>query len=181
VETEPKELAKYLAALTQSGQPWPKEVFFSVAEKFALTPIEAIVLRRNTSGKIEVLLMQRESDDPHWKDMYHTPGTIALEEDVMPDDELPEDFDPVKMYAKPLARLQEKEYGEKFDSVYYVGPVLHKVARGPESAQMFVCTIKGEPTKGKYFAVDELPDNIVPTQIKFIRFAAKFSEEHKII
>ncbi len=56
----------------------------------------------------------------------------------------------------------------------YVGSVLHKVARDREDAKIFYVEVTGESIVGEFYDIDNLPENVVDTQVDFIHQAAKF-------
>ncbi len=165
IETEPtpEEIAaaaKTLSKLRPGILPLP---IFLETTRLTVSSIVEVVPLRKVDGRVQVLLTQRENDDPNWPGMLHTPGTV-----VRPTDE-------EGGYKSAFGRIIEGELSsvQLSGEPQYVGSVLHKVARGMEDAKVFYVEVAGEPTQGVFYDLDELPDNIVYTQVDFIRSAAK--------
>jgi hypothetical protein len=101
--------------------------------------------------------------------MLHTPGTV-----VRPTDE-------EGSYASAFDRILRDELAsvELAGEPKYVASVLHKVKRGMEDAKVFFVEVNGKPSKGVFYDVKVLPENIVDTQVNFIQTAAKSFDERQ--
>ena len=143
--------------------PISHKIFRLIAQRFVLTPIEAVVLRRKDL-KIQVLLIERDPKDPDWGGKLHCPGTILRANDVNEKGD----------YSLALRRLEDRELKTKFSKPpVQITNWFHRVTRGVENSIIFVCQINGVSPAGKFYDVDNLPKNIIYSQIGFIRFAAK--------
>lgn len=144
----------------------PLPIFLEMCRLTVTVITEVVPVRRN-DNKIEVFLTQRPADDPNWPSMWHTPGTV-----VVPADNSREDS---------IRRIAEKELGNPAinGKAIYVGEVLHMVTRGKEMAAVYYLEITGEINRpGIWVNADLLPEDIVPTQVDFIKEAAqKYSEQ----
>jgi len=143
--------------------PIPHKIFRLIAQRFVLTPVEAVVLRKKATN-IQVLLIERGRNDPDWGGQLHCPGTILRANDAKGKGD----------YSYALERLEENELKTRFlKPPVFITTWFHKVTRGVENAMVFVCQIKGEPSVGKFYDIENLPNNIIKSQIGFIKFAAK--------
>lgn len=162
--TDQKMLVRLLKQLEPGFLPY--EIFEQVARLAALSIIEFVPLRTGKDGKVEVLLLERAPDDPIWPGMVHSPGTVIRPGDTEG-----------TMY-KAFERIVKDELnGTAISNPYYVGSLLHKSRRGTEHAQIYWVEVLGEPRVGTFYPVDELPDNLVESQPKFIKLAAKSYQE----
>lgn len=167
-DSEEKEL---LDLLSKVGTVFSYNFFNLIAERFVMIPVEAVTLRKK-GDKIQVLLLEREEKDSVWGGLLHSPGTILRASDVNDD----------KSYKNAFLRLEEREIGNKFSKEpIFLRNWFHRVKRGVENAMIFVCTIEGEPKNGQFYNIDDLPENVVETQIEFIKYAAQEAKRLKII
>lgn len=146
----------------------PLPIFLETTRLTVSSIVEVVPLRKR-GDSVEVLLTKRDSDDPNWPGMLHTPGTV-----VRPTDE-------EGSYASAFERILGGELAsvKLTGEPQYVDSVLHKVKRGMEDAKIFFVEVRGEPTTGAFYNVQALPENVVDTQIDFIHMAAqKFAEGH---
>ena len=137
------------------------DVFIQIARLVVLSIIEFVPLRIK-GDKIEVLLLSRGGDDPIWPNELHVPGTV-----IRPTD------NENKIYMAFNRIINEELKGTKLSEPYFVGSILHKSKRGAEHAQVYWVEVKEEPKVGKFYPVDELPTNLIESQIKFIKQASK--------
>jgi hypothetical protein len=152
------------AALLAKFQPGflPYPVFEQVARIVALPIIEFIPLRGN-DDKVEVLLIERPSDDPLWPGALHTPGTVIRATDLHSDgQENWPAFDRI---------LKEELKGTPVGPPHYVGSIFHESKRGAEQAQLYWVEVTGVPLAGKFYQVDNLPANFIESQHAFVRAA----------
>ena len=139
----------------------PFEIFHQVARLYVTPIIEIVLLRKNEKGEICTIVLQREEDDPVWPGKVHTPGTVLRATDAEGD--FADAFS--RIIKKELGNL-EIEFGPEFVSYEF-----HQVGRGREIALVFFVVYSGEAKCGTEVKVDALPDNIVDTQLKFIKKA----------
>lgn len=154
-----KQLIKLLKELEPGFLPFG--VFLEIARLAALSIIEFVPLRIK-DGRIEVLLLARNSNDPIWPGELHTPGTVIRSTDA--EEKMFEAFDRI---------LKDELGGTKASEPHYVGSMLHKSKRGTEQAQIYWIEVLEEPKVGTFYPVDDLPKNIMESQKKFIAQAVK--------
>ena len=158
---------KYLKSLSPGFQ--PKAVFDELARISVLPTVEFILLRLSPeSGKPQVLLTRRPADDKWWPGQWHNPGTVLLASDPMENSH---------DYSEPQKRVFGDQ-GELKGAINIVsGPFeleaeRRKTNRGHEIGIILYAQVEGEPAEGKYFDVDNLPENIIEHQIPSIRKSA---------
>ena len=162
-ENQPSEKEIRDAAHTLSKLPkgfLPKELFEQVT-RIVVTPIiEVVPLRKVTGGSTEVLLLRRERNDPAWPGMQHTPGTVLRSTDVNDG------------FGSAFSRIMVTELGlteEKQPNPQPVTTIFHEVNRGAELANVFFVDLTGVDTvTGSWHPVDQLPEDLVETQLGFI-------------
>ncbi len=138
----------------------PLDLFLQTA-RLTVTPIvEVVPVRKTADGSTEVLLIERDGTDPVWSGKVHTPGTIIRSSDT--DSQNGDAFRRI---------LQGEMQGISTGEPVYVGSMLHRVKRGMEQIQVYVVEVHGEPTVGKFYNANALPENLVDTQTGFIQAA----------
>lgn len=138
----------------------PQPLFIEIT-RIAATPIVEIVpLRKNQQGEIEILLTKRDTNDPTWPGMYHTPGTVVRPSDT--EGSYKDSFD--RILAGELKNTPTT-------SPIFVTNYLHKVKRGMESSLIYWVEVTGKPLVGEFFNSNNLPVNLIDTQIDFINIA----------
>mgnify|MGYP003587211737 CR=1 FL=1 len=145
----------------------PKDLFIEIARIWTTSIVEVVPVRK-ADGKTQVLLLKRPDDDPNWPGMLHTPGTV-----VRPTDS-------EEGIAGPISRIYKDELNlDEWQEPVFVGPILHKVNRGTEMSTVFYLDMSdADITEGTWYDSDNLPDNIVDTQIAFINESLeKFSQD----
>lgn len=152
--------AKTLSKLRPGFLPLP---LFLETVRLVPAPIVEIVPLRKVDGRVQVLLTKREDDDPTWPGMLHTPGTVVRSTDEE------------GSYKSAFNRILEGELSsiQLASDPQYVCSLLHRVKRGMEDATVFYVEVAGDPEKGTFYDIDDLPENVVDTQIDFIQSAAK--------
>lgn len=135
----------------------PFDIFHQVTRLVATPIVEVVPLRLNSRGKVEVLLLEREADDPVWPGQLHVPGTVVRATDA------PGSFN------VPLQRVLAKELtGTKTSEPTFVKSILHHSGRGMEASQVFWVEVQNEPTSGTLYPIEALPHEIVASQLDFI-------------
>jgi len=148
----------------------PLPIFEQVARLVALPVLELVPFRWHGDA-VEVLLIQRSSDDPLWPGMWHTPGTVVRATDLYTDDG--------KDWA-PFNRLMHDELKETpIGKPRFVASLLHQSKRGVEQAQVYWVEVLGEAHTGQFFPLPNLPDNLIASQRKFIEEAITSFKHHK--
>lgn len=161
-EDEIKAVTEILKKIEPGLLPFP--IFLEVARLYVSCIVE-IVPFYNNNDNIQVLLQEREKEDPVWGGKLHTAGTVLRANDEA--GSFKSAFD--RILNKELAGVVIK--GEPT----FVKPVFHQVARGRELALIFYVELATNEVShlGKLYNIENLPAEIVDTQIQFIRDAAK--------
>lgn len=157
-DDEIRQTTELLGKLQPGFLPYP--IFEQLARLVAL-PILELVPYRLVDGRIEILLLERPSDDRFWPGLLHTPGTVIRATDL---DE--------QNYSLQAAfeRLVRDELGDvELGAPMFVASLLHESKRGVEQAQVYCAELLEEPKVGKLFAVQELPANLIAGQYDFIQ------------
>jgi len=163
---EQKQLVRLLNKLEPGFLPF--EIFLGIARLVVLSIIEFVPLRLNPNGKVEVLLLPRGDDDPIWPNQLHVPGTV-----IRPTDTEGE------MYLAFERILRDELQGTKVSDPHFVGSILHKSKRGTEQAQVFWVEVLESPRVGHFYKIDSLPENLMHSQLAFIKQAAENFQESK--
>lgn len=139
------------------------DIFLELMRIMVASVYEVVPLRSGPAGTVEVLLLQRDADDPFWPAMWHTPGTVLR----APDTAQP---------SLPIARIKAELGGTELSEPVFVYNLLHTSKRGAEQAQVYWAEVQGEPKKGTFFPAASLPADIVPSQYEFIEQAVRTSK-----
>jgi hypothetical protein len=139
----------------------PYPIFQEIARLVVLPIVELVPVRKGLDGGIEVLLTQRDPDDPFWPGMWHNPGTVVRATDASGD------------YDGPLKRIWQDELGlAQAPEVHFVDGFLHRTRRGSESTRVYWAELLDRPKNGTFFAAAALPANTIKSHIKIIQAAA---------
>lgn len=140
----------------------PVDIFREIARLTVTSVVEIVPLRLH-KDRVEVLMTQRDTDDPYWASMLHTPGTVIRATDREGG------------YMDAFKRILQEELGsvQVQASPTYVETVFHRNTRGMTDAKIFFVEVTGEPTIGAFYGADSLPANTVESQIEFIHSAAE--------
>lgn len=139
----------------------PQEIFFQMCRLNVLSAFEIIPLRMK-EGKVEVLLTERPDNDLFWGGQWHTPGSIILSTDT------PDSLNDVKERV-----LKELNYPqEKYCDLIYSSMELKKWKRGMTISIYHYLEVEENYGVGRFFPVDELPENIVENQAEVIERVA---------
>lgn len=159
-EEEIQKVAETLKKLDPGFLPF--DIFQEVA-RLTPTPIMEIVPLRRSEGRTEVLLLRREQDDPVWPNALHTPGTAVRATDT---EEVALDrilVDELESTASTQPR--------------FVDNVMHHSGRGMEAAQVYYVETQDVPEGGAFYDVNNLPPELVQTQLDFIPQAIQQYEQ----
>jgi len=140
----------------------PQDVFTEFTRISVTAICEVVPLRKNTEGKVEVLLLQREEGDVYWPGKLHTPGTVIRSTDEKGSMKMP--FQRV---------LKELDNPENIPEPTFVDYLFHKNSRGSELAIIHYIHFLEEPVHGRFYSLENLPETLVQEQIPFIHMAAK--------
>jgi len=165
-KAEEAQLVRLLSKLEAGFLPY--DVFVEIARLVVLSVIEFVPLRQNEKGETEVLLLSRGDDDPIWPGELHTPGTVVRPTDTEGD-----------IYLAFERILKDELKGTKTSEPHYVGSSLHKSKRGMEQAQIYWVEVQAESRVGGFYPLNELPANIMESQVAFINQAASNYENYK--
>ncbi len=147
----------------QTGQ-LPAFYFYEFSKLVPMPAYELLILR-GEPGKREVLLTQREADDPFWPSAWHFPGTIIRNGDSINKihERLAKEIEETALFGMP--KLFEFDITDNH--------------RGWGTHTFFTLEwTGGEPKNGKFFLLTSLPEPIIPHQQKQLeRFGAELDKE----
>ena len=155
---EEVEAARILAKLEPGFLPF--DIFQQVARLVVFSIVEVVPLRVSATGQIEVLLLDREADDPIFPGQVHTSGCVVRPTDT------PGSFETA------FQRILHDELGDiRTSEPVYVTQLLHHSGRGMESSHIYWVEVRGEPAVGTFYPVDDLPANFMKQQLDFLHQA----------
>ncbi len=149
---EEKELTNLMQKLPDT---FGYELFCSVAGKFVLPAVEALIFREY-EGRKQILLIKRDARDHVWSNLWHNPGTIIRKSDFTESGLLSN-----QTLQKCFKRLEFNEikgkfkFEPKFKNIY-----IDKTKRGVGLHLLFECEVENF-SEGQFFNVDNLPENRV--------------------
>ncbi len=138
----------------------PFEIFLQVYRLAPSPTLQIIPLRRNAEGNVEVQLIRRPADDPLWPNLWHNPGTVLRATDT---------------FGGACNRLFDDELGGfgTAEDLIFVENTFNKSLRGTEVILLYRMDAgEGEPDEGEFFAVDDLPVDVIESEIPLIKLAA---------
>jgi len=172
-DQEINNVAKKLSQLSPTGFiPYPLFVEFNRL-KVTVT-IEIVPLCFDSENNVNVVLYNRGPDDKWWPNMFHTPGTCLISDDIPVDDEW-------NLPTRAYQRLIQGEIKDLtlIDDPIFVGNINHQVLRGPESAHVYIQEVEYNPKLDCFYQINKLPKNCIPTQVKMIQHCAKIFSQQK--
>jgi hypothetical protein len=160
IEHTPEEIAAAARVIRDSLDPetgrLPRELFYAASLVVPRLTVELAIL---SFDKKQVLLTDREDDDPHFTGMSHLPGVMMVPADVTQG----RYNDAVDNAA--VRAIDELE-GTHIDSLFrltpkWVNPVPREGPRGVEVPIIYGAILfDEEPAVGKMFDIDDLPESI---------------------
>jgi len=139
--------------------PLPRDIFSAIA-RLIVTPTYLAVPLFEDNGILKVQLLERDSDDPYWPGQVALPGKIILATDKTLDD----------VYAR-LIKSEIPNAKIKIGPVF-CGHIFEEIIRGREISLINYIILDEAPKQGKLYDVNNLPENIVETEIKRVKMAA---------
>jgi len=133
-------------------QPYGTELFNALARLTVSVAVEAVCLRLNPEGRgIEVYMIQRSPDDTAYPNEWHCPGSV-----MRPGEDVADVFSRLSMREFDGAKLQWR-------FVANINPSKRKPeVRGTFLSMVYLCVLENKDgLRGKWFPVDELPQNTV--------------------
>lgn len=159
-----KEVIQLLQKLQPGFLPFP--IFNAICRLVVTAIVELVPLRRTPDGRTEVLLTQREADDPFWPRKWHNPGTVIRSTDI---DE-----------AAALARVLQNELQLPLDNTpgpTYAGHLFHSTIRGAEATQVYYIELAENPPTGTFYDVEQLPEDMIESHVKVVHKAVQAFQE----
>lgn len=157
-EKQITEVENTLSQLSPGFLPYP--IFLQVSRLTVNCIIEIVPIRLR-DNKPEVLLLKREESCSIWSNMFHTPGTVLRATD--------EKWSFVSAFDRVI-KTELKEY-KISSSPIYVDTVFQQTARGAELALVHYVEVEDNFNNDNFYSLNRLPDNVVETQINFIKNA----------
>lgn len=156
-EEEIKTLADLLSKLGPGFLPAP--VFYQIARLTVTPTIQIVPLHYELGGKIDVLLLPRDQNDPIWPGKLHVPRTVVRANDDA---------------ASPFVRIIGEELANTpVSQPVFVKNVFQHSGRGMEASQIYCVAIEGQPKVGELYDVKKLPGNLMESQLGFIPAAVE--------
>lgn len=144
----------------------PTDIFYAVL-RLVVTPTYLAVPLYDDGEKLQVQLIERDVNDPHWAGLLHLPGTVVLATDETIEDThdrlIKGEISDSKINGDPI----------------YAGYVFDTIPRGREVSIINYVMLEEEPKNGNLYDVDNLPDNIIPTEIKRVVMAVEHYRKNK--
>lgn len=152
---------KQLVSLLKRAKPGflPAEIFYAVS-KLMVTVTYTIVPFYN-SDRLYVYLTRRDGNDPYWANQLQTLGKVILASDKT-----------IKDTYVRLCHSEIKNFKIKKLPVF-CGYVFDKIPRGKEIAIINYVILESKPDSGELYDINNLPKDLIPTEIKRIKMAAK--------
>lgn len=145
----------------------PFTLFCEVARLTVSAIVEVVPCRLSDDGRVEVLLLQRDPEDPLWPSMWHNPGTVIRPNDT------PYTFD------EAFVRICKDELGlEEVILPTYVKDIVHPTRRGMDMARVYFLELDDAP-RGTFVDVAALPSTIITANAEVIRLAAEAFAQYK--
>ncbi len=150
---EVKQTVEYLRRLPRGFLPF--DIFNAVAELVTTPTVEVAPVRMNADGKAEVLLLQRDVNDPYWPGQWHMPGTVLRSTDK------PGDF------SSAFQRVFGGELAGRVTPLsepVLIGVNFWDVERGRELANKHFVEVEATADAelpGQFYTLDNLPDNLI--------------------
>ena len=157
-----EEKVNKIAALLEDMSPgfYPKPIFQQFSRLTVNPIIEVVPFRKTKDSGAEILLLEREPDDPIFAGQLHTPGTV-----VRP-------YDTPGSFNDALQRIFNDELqGSKTSEPTFVTNIFHHSGRGLEASQIFWVELLGPPKIGSFYPVSNLPKHLMHSQLDFIPIA----------
>ncbi len=138
----------------------PPELFSEMA-RLTVVPVVEIVPVIFKNNSINILLIQRSSEDAFWPNKYHVPGAVVLATDKEGG------------FNDALNRISKSKLGNiDISKAKLVGTYLTKVKRGMEVAIVFYISLDSIPENFISYASDNLPSSMmVEGHEKFVKEA----------
>lgn len=138
----------------------PQAVFYAIA-RLVVTPTFVVVPLFHCDEKIMVHLTRRDSDDPHYANLLHPPGTVLR----ATDESLIEAYERLARTELSGLRLVGCPV---FVDVFY-----EQIERGREISLVHWVALECERDREVFYDSATLPADIVPTDITRIEKAAR--------
>lgn len=158
--TDFSEIEAALAKLTPGFL--PLGIFLQVA-RLTVTPTVELVGLRKKEGSVEILLTRRPKDDKYWPNMWHIQGSVIRATDKEGD------------FSDVFTRILQNEMGNPqcVTQPTFFKYVFQQVKRGREVSFIHWIELTGEPPKGEFFDINDLPEDMIDHQKSFIHEIAR--------
>jgi hypothetical protein len=162
-EAEITTAASLLAKLEPGYLP---QALFNEFTRLSVTATVVLVVLHKGADEPEVLLVQREPNDPIWPSYWHLPGSVLRPNDHEGD------------YRDAFKRIITSELG---GINVQTDPLLIRTAftqtkRGREITRVYTTTTKEAPKNGALFRINELPQVMIDHELSYIQSAISKTE-----
>ena len=138
----------------------PKNIFSSII-RLIVTPTYLVVPLYNDNGILKVQLLDREPEDPYWPGQMALPGKIIIATDKT----LTDVYNRLIQSEIPDSKIKE--------GPVFCGHVFEEIVRGREISLINYVILSEPPKQGRLYDINNLPYNIVETEIKRVGMAVK--------
>ncbi len=140
----------------------PKEIFFEIIRLIPAAIVDIVPLIE-INNELQVLLIERESDDPFFGGQVHIPGTSLRSTDAKGN------------FKSAFDRIIQGELKgvSVISEPVFCGSSFHDTTRGSELTLIHWVLVDQTINIGKFYLVNDLPSNIVPHQKNTIGIAVE--------
>lgn len=144
----------------------PINIFYAIV-RLIVTPTYLVVPLFKDNGILKVQLLERAADDPHWAGQVALPGKIL----ISTDQNLNNVYSRLIKSEIPSAKVKE--------GPIFCGHVFEQIPRGREISLINYILLFEPPSEGNLYDVENLPDNIIETEIKRVKMAVEHYKKSK--
>lgn len=142
----------------------PEKLFIEINRLHVASTVVVVPLKRAKNG-VEVLLIERGSDDPIWPNYWHLPGTMLRPSDKEGD------------YSDAFRRIFEDELQniKTIGEPEHVKTAFTETRRGREHTPVYWIEVIDQPKEGRFFPINNLPARKIEHETAYIQEAARQS------
>lgn len=168
-KTEEKRIGRSLRLLANKTR-LPEPIFDGVLAVIPGTSMEVVPIYKDDKGELHVFLTKRSENDRFWPGEYHCPGSMVLNSDVV-----------LGGTDHVWKRLKAKEFERQdLGSPVFASPALLETKRGQEVALIYYVDIPEDLKNGRYFLVNNLPENLIDHHKLIIGTAVDFYKKANV-
>lgn len=156
----------FLLRRVNNKKPLGNKLFEALARVSWSLAFEAVALRIQKDGTVQVYLTKRAHDESAYHDLWHVPGSI---------------FRPGESLWDVVGRLRKKEFRIAEHGVRFVEPLFNESdeLRGSMLSLVYLVELEGDDGRGEWFDVEMLPadivqghrERIIPVAVRFFKMS----------